>query len=138
MAIWQLSFQLIPINTSCDNAHTVLSNDSISMLSADFPVKASWCQEEKLFGSLDSTCVEIFYCDSMIDDISVRLDVSSLSIGQLNAIINFAVTNNLQIKHKNRILAASIENIYCMIRDSDALRYIKDPVRFLKTLSESC
>ncbi len=135
MAIWQLHFQLIPIDGKVYDPNTLLSDASVSILSAELPAKPSWNEEDKLFGDLDATCVEICFYHSVIDEISVRLDIRSLSKKQLDAIIQFALFNDLQIFYNEKTIAATADNVCAMIRQSDALRYLENPQRFLTELS---
>ena len=136
MAIWQLNFKLIPMDGSNYDEHTLLSNNSTSILSKELPANLSWCTEDKLFGCLDTTCVEICFINSSIDEISVRLDISRLCKGQINSIINFAIANNLQILYDQKKLAVSMDNICSMIHNSDAFRYLNNPKQFLLQLSQ--
>ena len=137
MAIWQLHFQLIPINGKEYDQNILLSDASTSILTAELPATASWNEEDKLFGDLDTTCVEIAFYHSVIDEISVRLDIRSLSQKQLNAIIEFARFNNLQILYNEKTISATADNVCTMIRQCDALRFLKNPQQFLKELSET-
>jgi len=137
MAIWQLSFQLIPIDGSHYDEHTLLSNKSTAILSEELPPNVGWCTEDKVFGCLDTTCVEICFIDSAIDEISVRLDISSLRTKQINSIVNFAIANHLQILYNEKKLSVSMENICSIIRDSDAFHYLNNPKQFLTQLSQS-
>ena len=137
MAIWQLHFQLVPIVGNVYDPNTLLSDASTSILTAELPATVSWNEENKLFGDLDTTCVEIAFYHSVIDDISVRLDIRSLSQKQLNAIIEFARFNNLQILYNGKTIPVTTDNVYTMIRQCDALRFLKNPQQFLKELSET-
>lgn len=135
MAIWQLSFKLIPADGHFYEKDILLGDVSTSILSSELPVNQSWCEENKLFGCLDTTCVEICIFNSMIDEISVRMDIRSLSKSQLDCIIKFAQFNNLQISHDEKVLMASIDNVLSMICNSNALRYVEDPRQFFMSLS---
>ena len=136
MAIWQLNFKLIPMDGSNYDERTLLSNNSTSILSEELPINASWCTEDKLFGCLDTTCVEICFLNSSIDEISVRLDITSLCKSQINSIINFAIANNLQILYDGKKLSVSMDNICSIIYASDAFRYLNNPKQFLLQLSQ--
>ena len=141
MAIWQLNFKLIPQNGNQYDDTRILSNQSITILSKALPINKSWCAEDILFGSLDSTCVEICFFDSLIDEISVRLDITNLSKKQIDSLINFAIVNNLQILYNEEKLAVSMDNICTMVKNSDAFCYLNNPKQFLTLLSqidESC
>ena len=135
MAVWQLHFRLIPINGKKYDQNILLSDASTSILTAELPVTASWNEEDKLFGDLDTTCVEIVFYHSAIDEISVRLDIRSLFQKQLNAIIEFARFNNLQILYNEKTIPATADNVCTMIRQCDALRFLKNPQQFLTELS---
>lgn len=137
MAIWQLHFQLIPINGEKYDQNILLSDASTSILTSELPATVSWNEEDKLFGDLDATCVEIVFYHSAIDKISVRLDIRSLFQKQLNAIIEFARFNNLQILYNEKTIPATADNVCTMIRQCDALRFLKNPQQFLKELSET-
>lgn len=137
MAIWQLHFQLVPINGKEYDQNILLSDLSTSILTAELPVTTSWNEEDKLFGNLDSTCVEIAFYHSAIDEISVRLDIRSLSEKQLDAIIRFAHLNDLQILYNEKTIPATADHVYTMIRQCDGLRFLKNPQQFLTELSEA-
>ncbi len=135
MAIWQLHFQLISADDKSYDTNRLLSDASISILTEEFPVAASWCKEDRLFGNLDATCVEVRFYNSVIDEISVRLDIQNISKKQLDAVIQFAQFNNLQILYNEKTISATTDNVCTMIRESDALRFLENPERFLTELS---
>ena len=137
MAVWQLHFRLIPIDGKKYDQNILLSDASTSILTAELPATASWNEDDKVFGNLDSTCVEIAFYHSVIDEISVRLDIRSLSQKQLNAIIEFARFNNLQILYNEKTIPVTTDHVCTMIRQCDALRFLKNPQQFFKELSET-
>ena len=132
----------ITLSTNSDkwkkyDQNILLSDASTSILTSELPATVSWNEEDKLFGDLDATCVEIVFYHSAIDEISVRLDIRSLFQKQLNAIIEFARFNNLQILYNEKTIPATADNVCTMIRQCDALRFLKNPQQFLKELSET-
>ena len=76
-----------------------------------------------------------YYHNFIIDDISVRIHVGSITKKQICSIIEFANNNHLQIEYNEQYIPISWENIICMIKESRALEFIKDPEKFFDKIS---
>lgn len=133
MAIWQVALYLT------SKKHIDISNpafeSSLKKLEMFFTETKSWCKNIKQYGELDSTCIEIDI-DSC-DDISVRIDLRSISKNQLTAILDFALDNDLCIKYNDNIYETCMESFVSIFRESDANKFLLCPEKFLKETSES-
>ena len=97
MSIWQFHFQLIPIREEYFSPSILSDCNSTEILSKEFPREKSWSENWCLFGNIDETCVKIYRKNSVIEDISVRIDMRSITKSQLSCIIEFATVNQLQM-----------------------------------------
>lgn len=99
MAIWQTYFSL-----NNDQRQIILHDEqlkSVTELSLLFPEKTSWSKNIRQFGDLDSTCIEFIYenieLSKGICEISVRLDLRSITTEELQTICIFACKNDLLV-----------------------------------------
>lgn len=135
MAIWQLDFNLVPKEKKDFSDEFIIDEASLDILSQTIPKTTSWCDELIMFGNIDDTCVSLYYHNLIIDDISVRIHVGSITKKQICSIIEFANNNHLQIEYNEQYIPISWENIICMIKESRALEFIKDPEKFFDNIS---
>ena len=107
---------------------------SLKKLEKFFPETKSWCKTIRQYGELDSTCIE-FNIDYS-DEISIRIDLRSISKNQLQELLNFAINNGLSIKHNNTLYETSMDTLINIFRESNANKFLLDPEKFLKEISE--
>ena len=132
MAIWQVPITFIP--QKCDeNSNAVLLN-SLNELSAVLPEEKSWCSSIRQYGSIDSTCLEIFF-ENGAPEVSLRIDMRSVTEKELSAIADFAGENGYKAKCADEVFAPTLENFIRIISESDANRFVNDPCGFLGELS---
>ena len=137
MAIWQTVFYLY-----CTYGKIRMDDiNSIEKLSSRFPEKTSWSKNIRQFGDLDSTCIEFCYdnieTSNEIEEISVRLDLRSLTEEQVKSICSFACDNNLLARSNEDVLEPTVDGLKKIIKQSDACRFIKDPEQFLREISRN-
>lgn len=136
MAIWQVHLYLINPNGKIHlSSNTFI--DSLKKFEKEFPEEKSWCESIKQYGSLDSTCMEIYFDENSADEISLRIDVRSITEYQLQVIIKFNESNGFIIRHDDMFYDSSINNLVAIIKGSKAVRFIMNPQGFLEKLSES-
>lgn len=87
MAIWQLAIRL-----KCGKKKA--ESLDFRRFAELFPEEKSWCSGARQFGSIESTCLELFAGEEP----SLRLDLRSLTREQLNGIVAFATENGLKLK----------------------------------------
>ena len=129
MAIWQTHINLVSTSGTIDFDKLITSS-----LVKQFPETESWSNDNHCFGCIDKTCIEIFVLEAVVDEISVKIDVSNISKEELECIVKFAVENDLQILFKNQYYNLSVDNIVKIIRLSDAFWFVKNPREFLDSL----
>lgn len=108
MAIWQFTFAIIPSekDIKCDddirswNGYS-LKDSSIKKISKVLKPCKSWTNDIKAFGHNEETCIELFYEDNIMEDISIRLDLRNLTTEILESIVNFIDSNNALILTTN-------------------------------------
>ena len=133
MAIWQ-----VPIRFAFAQGGEVLwaKLAGTAELSAILPEEKSWSQKIKQYGRLDSTCLE-FYCDEgVVEEISARLDLRSITKQQVEGICAFAAANGLEILCEGKTYAPCRESFRMIVEDSDAHRFLADPEGFLSALKK--
>ena len=130
MAIWQVSVFLVKKEKKNNSLGIELWNE-IDKLNETFPEEKSWCDSIKQFGKLDSTCMEI---DTEDEEILLRIDLRNITKEQLEIIIQFAKSNDLKIRHENKIEELSISNLINIFKTSDAYRFLNNPERYLESI----
>lgn len=137
MAIWQFAFHIIPYEKGikfssadkkaqdieeimCWHGYTI-KDCSVKELSKALSHNKSWSDDIKLFGTMEETCVELFYEDAILQDISIRLDLRSLTLDLLESVTNFAKSNDAVILRSDGfIIDPIVKEIIREIRKSDA------------------
>lgn len=130
MAIWQVSVFLVKKEKKNNSMGIELWN-VLDKLNETFPEEKSWCDSIRQFGKLDSTCMEIDIEDA---EILLRIDLRNITKEQLEIIIQFAKSNDLKIRHENKIKEPSISNLIDIFKTSDAYRFLNDPERYLESI----
>lgn len=130
MAVWQVTISLVKKEGVFSYSMSELWN-SISELIEYFPEEKSWCDSIRQFGKLDSTCIEI---DTECEEITLRIDLRSITQGQLDAIIGFSNSNELKISYEEQIYEPTLGNFVQIIKASNAFRFLNNPKGFLRSI----
>lgn len=136
MAIWQIAFQLVPSNSLGFSDAFILDPQALKTLENEFPRGQSWHENNMVYGFLDGTCVELFYHESKLDEISVKIHVGEVSPKTICCIIKFAQYNDLKILYDDEIFEANMDNVTHLIKNSKAYLYIHNNSEFWKELHE--
>jgi len=155
MAIWQFSFIILPqekvmkySNNRIENATFSdfqeisweghgLSKSSLEKVSNVLKETQSWSDDIKQFGSLDGTCIQLFYDENILDGISIRIDLRTVTAELLKEVVSFIKENEaILITVEGILLEPEIENLIEVIKESASYNFVKDPEGFLSTLSE--
>lgn len=134
MAIWQFDFDLV---TKITTDELVLQESTVMLLKEKFGIGKSWSEDLKVFGSLERTCIKIWYENDMPSEVICRLDMTSLSKEQLDTVIEFANQNNLCIEYGEKTFEPTVENLKNLILNSAAYRFAKNPREFFNNLDQN-
>lgn len=155
MAIWQFVFSIVPekkvalkrnSNTQSDKNSNefddsmswdgyCLSKSSIENISKTLKQTKSWSDNIKQFGCLDETCLELFYDRNILIEVSIRLDLRSLTPSILSSVIDFVKDNQaLILTQKGVLLKPVVDDVIKEIKMSDEYSFIKNPQEFLSSL----
>ncbi len=137
MAIWQTAIRLY-----CKGDKNHFDDEkikkSIKKLSVYFPEESSWCERIRQFGNVESTCIELIYDNietaNELVEISVRLDLRSITEEHLQSICTFARENNLLIGVCEDFYDPSIDGLKEIIKKSDAYKFITNPESFIRNI----
>lgn len=158
MATWQFTFNLIPNpwiknpNNSIDklyddegilDPYLAWENNQPKNLDAlcneILNQTTSWSKDLKIWGDTETNDIQVFYENSLIESISIRLDVREINKPFLLKIINFVNELNclLHLSESKEI----IEPNYCIVVEnimkSNAYRFVKDPHEFLNNIKSN-
>lgn len=155
MATWQFAFSIIPeeivlgkdSNTQSNPKLSdfddslswdgyCLSESSLEKISETLKQTKSWSDNIRQFGCLDETCIELFYEKNTLLDVSIRLDLRSLTSYILKAVIDFIKENKALIfTSKGVLIKPVLEDVVTEIKKSDAHSFVKNPQEFLSSLN---
>lgn len=130
MAIWQVTINVI------SNRKTIKCSDktfqcSLNKLETSFLKEESWSKRIIQYGKLDSTCIEISLYNDTIDDISIRVDLQTISKEKLLTICDFINENKFLIEYADETYEADVETFVKIFKNSDAHRFLTDPQKYL-------
>ncbi|MBT2655353.1 hypothetical protein J7E81_08895 [Bacillus sp. ISL-18] len=141
MAVWQIQFFIVKgSNLTTEKrkpediliwGDTPLDGNSLLKLSKLLHRKKSWSDEIVLYGNEEESCLELFYEETVLSEISCRIDVRNVTIKILKGIIDFIVINNAKIFINNVYYPPTLENLVLIIKNSDAYKFCEDPSKFL-------
>lgn len=153
MATWQFTFSVIPEKTAKNNnnQHALKLNDfddsiswngyclsesSIEKIAETLKQTKSWSDSIRQFGCADETCVELFYDKNTLLEISIRLDLRSLTSEILKMVIDFVKDNKaLILTPQGVLLKPVLEDVIVVIKKSGAYSFVKNPQEFLSSLN---
>lgn len=141
MAIWQVQLYIVPskFNTMTEN-ETTFSIEKAEIIENEFKCftnilnrEDSWGKGTKQFGSLDATCVEIFYFDNDIE-ISCRLDLRTLTKAELKSIIAFTENIDGEFLYNNEIVKSEYRQIINILKKSNAFKFCENHIKFISEI----
>ena len=134
MAIWQVALHYVKNGDNIDYSSSAFLS-SFKKIEEFFPETKSWSKTIKQYGELDSTCIEMDIDES--DEISIRIDLRSISKEQLQALVDFAVANGLLIKYNDLLYEPSMDIFTTLFRESNANKFILNPENFFEELNKN-
>ena len=154
MAIWQFSFVMVPeekianiLGSNIEGSMTkhneelmswkgyCIKEGSLVEISKVLAPTKSWADNIKQYGVIDESCLELYYEEDEVIEISVRLDLRSLSKDILEAIVSFIKVNKGMISTKNgNLIKPTVDDILSVIKTTDAYRFVKEPEEFVRSI----
>ena len=142
MALWQFDFLIVPSGRAetMDEDNLIswkginISLDILNYLNSILERKNSWSQKIQQFGKKDSTSIELYYDNDLIDEISCQLDLRNLSKRLLQDILEFIKQIGGNIYYNKNIYRPDFNTIVNLMKSSDAARFCNDPQKYFKEL----
>ena len=141
MAIWRFQCNIIPARLNFDR----LSHDEmISWKGIPQPPhnlkfleqEDSWSKDIIQYGKSDETCIEFIYIDNILDEISCRLDLRSLTKTNLISVIEYVQEIGAMFLVGDKIYSPRMEEIIGVMKKSRANRFCKNPVEYILSQNE--
>lgn len=144
MAIWQFECYIIP-KKNADNNVKLEMEDAIfwgkqdtSIEIIDFLGKQkSWSSKISQYGKDDKTCIEFLYKNEVLEEISCRFDLRSLSKKLLEQILDYVKKIDGLIFYDNKIFPPNIEEIVELMKCSKANKFCQNPIGYFDEISEN-
>lgn len=133
MAIWQIPIKLV---SAQGDVIALKKLTGTAELAAVLPEEKSWCSHILQYGNLEETCVELWHEDGAVEEISVRIDLRSISKQQLESVCTFAAANGMQLVCGDQVYTPCVESFREIVAQSDAHRFLTDPQGFLDALDK--
>lgn len=147
MAIWQLGFYLIPIETITDKLpfkqfldesllewkSKRIDRNSQKKLSNHLPMEKSWSNTILQYGNIESTCIEIA---TDIVTIRVRLDLARITREVYESVLDFITANNCALYKLNtgECYQGNRSGLFQLIFDSKLFTIMRKNNKFLEEL----
>ena len=135
MAIWQVCFYVIDKNKKVDDEDIYYwSKEPHCVNNITFLAKCnSWSKKIIQYGNSESTCIELLLENGSVVEISVRLDMRTLTKELLANIEDYVVRLDGNIFYQDKIVRPSMESLMRVITDSEAYKYCKNPLHYFDT-----
>lgn len=142
MATWQFSLTVIPRgfrgNIDKPWEDVDIDEQAIKRLTRIFPLSESWSPNSRVFGIEDGTCISIWSENGKPLDIIVRLDMRSVQLSDIHAILEFvnSVDGLFQDEGGHEIKPV-MQTLLTAMEASPAHQFVKDPAEFFSTIRSS-
>lgn len=151
MANWQFGFVIAPEekileknksysgNLKIDDVEEIMSwegyflvESSLEEISKILKPTKSWTDSIRQYGSLEETCIELCYEGNILVELSVRLDLRSMTRDILESVVNFIKINKgIIVTRAGSLVKPVIDDVTKEIKRSDAYSYVKNPIEYL-------
>lgn len=143
MAIWQFDFYIIPKKNMtrdvCINSDEIINwrMQRTLIKEIDFLKKQkSWSSKISQYGKADETCIEFFYENGYLMDISCRLDLRSLSRNMLKKILDYIEIMEGLVFYEDKMYEPRLDEIIELIKHSRASRFCKNQLNYFEKINE--
>ena len=133
MAIWQIPIRLVSAQGGGVCFEKLAGTTELATI---LPEEKSWCEKIKQYGALDSTCVELYCSENIIEEISARIDLRNITKQQMEGICTFAAANGMWLVCGVQAYTPCVESFREIVAQSDAHRFLTDPQGFLDALDK--
>lgn len=146
MALWQFDFNIVPSgrcaiveNLSIEDILSWKQED-ISSVEINFLEKeTSWTKDIVQYGKEDETCIQFLYEDEILEEISCRLDLRSLSKKMLKEILEYVEKIGGMIFLEGKIYSPTPEEIIELMKNSKANKSCQNSIDYFEELDlKSC
>lgn len=141
MALWQFHCYIIPRENrnlnekSCDEDILSWKKHTIPTARIDFLEKqTSWTEDIVQYGKDDETCIQFLYEEGLLEEISCRLDLRSLSIKMLEQVMEYINKIEGMILYENKIYFSNINDMVELIKKSNANKFCQNPMNYFDEL----
>lgn len=143
MALWQFHCYIIPRENrnlnekSCDEDILSWKKHTIPTARVDFLEKQTgWTEDIVQYGKDDETCIQFLYEEGLLEEISCRLDLRSLSIKMLEQVMEYINKIDGMILYENKIYFSNINDMVELIKKSNANKFCQNPMNYFDELSK--
>lgn len=143
MALWQFHCYIIPRENknlnekSCDEDILSWKKHIIPTARIDFLEKQTgWTEDIVQYGKDDETCIQFLYEEGLLEEISCRLDLRSLSIKMLEQVMEYINKIEGMIFYENKIYFSNINDMVELIKNSNANKFCQNPMNYFDELSK--
>ena len=143
MALWQFHCYIIPRENrnlnekSCDEDILSWKKHTIPTARIDFLEKqTSWTEDIVQYGKDDETCIQFLYEEGLLEEISCRLDLRSLSRKMLEQVMEYINKIEGMILYENKIYFSNINDMVELIKKSNANKFCQNPMNYFDELSK--
>lgn len=142
MAIWQFQCNIIPLGHNIDrlNHGEMISWKEVSQPSNEIKfleLEKSWSKDIVQYGKTEETCIEFIYNKGMLEEISCRLDLRSLTKQKLVLLIEYVQKIEAMFLVGDMIYPPKVEVLVEAMKHSKANQYCKAPLDYILAFSET-
>lgn len=154
MAAWQYTFFILPkseiehkygefpVSIDPQFMDTIAGWEGISIESINKIISRSFGTHRQssygpiIYGQDDQSCVKLLFKDSRLIDVTVRLDVRQAIVHQIEDSIRLCDEIRGAMMTPDGKIIYSHADLIASIKSSTAVRFAKDPIAFLESLSQ--
>jgi hypothetical protein len=150
MAVWQFVLDLIPASAAkvAGVSAARMSGEQLSKIRLSFssgdaelllarldtllPEKKSWSESVRIWGDEKADDIQVGLAGQAIEDVQFRLNVADLNLSLIGGICALARQLDCRLAGRDgAIIQPNREAVVRMIMQSDAMRFVRDPQRYL-------
>ena len=146
MAIWQFDCNIVQCDKSMERANEDemvlwdvenISKEIIEAINEILPEEKSWSDNLKQYGNNDSTCFNLYYEKEKIEEIVLRLDLTSLSKDMLSNILEIIRKMDAVILYDKKIFEPEMDCMILVLKNSEAGKFSMNQEKYFEELGDN-
>lgn len=155
MAIWQFSLHIVSrkdIESKYQSIPEIIGSDDVELLTGweqnlplnniysalnrELPEGKSWSKDIKIWGDVQSHCIELLFDNGRLDELSIRIDLRDYKDSIVDLIMELSKELGGILLINNRLFRPDPKVLLKEIKKSSADKFLENPTKYLNDLDD--